>query len=283
MKISSREKLKNRKISVTKDMETTMNLAAEIADLARRAGAPEADLTILAEGNAAVLDAEKDRFLVKASGVVMGDATAEDWVWVSLSKAIEILEEAHKKGRSAQLDSALDQILKSAVTPNGEIKKASIETLVHVVAFHLLGSTWSLHTHPTPVVSLAASKRGSEHYSGTVFPDESVICGPKPLFLPYAEPGLALGLGFYTGVLEFREKYGMTPGQVILGNHGLCTFGSGKEEALATTQIAVKAARVRLGALAAGGISFIPDSAAHTIAFRPDEIARRKLLTGDSQ
>ncbi len=258
-------------------------LAEEISDLAVRAGAPDADLTILAEGNAAVLDAAGDRFLVKASGVVMGEATAEDWVWVSLSKSVEILEDAHKNGRSPALDSALDAILKSAVTPNGVQKKASIETLVHVVAFHLLESTWSLHTHPTPVVALAASKDAAAHYSGTVFPDESVICGPIPLYLPYDEPGLSLGLGFYSGALKYREQYGMSPRQIILGNHGLCTFGNGKEEALATTQIAVKAARERLGALAARGINFIPNSAAQTIAFRPDEVARRKLLTGDNK
>ncbi len=258
-------------------------LAEEISDLAVRAGAPDADLTILAEGNAAVLDAAGDRFLVKASGVVMGEATAEDWVWVSLSKSVEILEDAHKHGRSPALDSALDAILKSAITPNGVRKKASIETLVHVVAFHLLESTWSLHTHPTPVVALAASKDAAAHYSGTVFPDESVICGPIPLYLPYDEPGLSLGLGFYSGALKYREQYGMSPRQIILGNHGLCTFGNGKEEALATTQIAVKAARVRLGALAAGGINFIPNSAAQTIAFRPDEVARRKFLTGNNK
>jgi rhamnose utilization protein RhaD (predicted bifunctional aldolase and dehydrogenase) len=257
------------------------SLAQEISDLAVRAGAPDADLTILAEGNAAVLDKANDRFLVKASGVVMGQATAEDWVWVSLSKSVEILEQAHKSGRTPALDSALDAILKSAFTPNGTSKKASIETLVHVVAFHLLESTWSLHTHPTPVVSLAASVDAAAHYSGTVFPDESVICGPIPLYLPYDEPGLSLGLGFYSGALNYIDKYGMAPRQIILGNHGLCTFGSGKEEALATTQIAVKAARIRLGALAAGGINFIPSSAAATIAFRPDEIARRALLTGD--
>lgn len=256
-------------------------LAQEISDLAVRAGAPDADLTILAEGNAAVLDKANDRFLVKASGVVMGQATAEDWVWVSLSKSVEILEQAYKTGRTPALDSALDAILKSALTPNGVSKKASIETLVHVVAFHLLESTWSLHTHPTPVVSLAASVGAAAHYSGTVFPDESVICGPIPLYLPYDEPGLSLGLGFYVGALNYIDKYGMAPRQIILGNHGLCTFGSGKEEALATTQIAVKAARIRLGALAAGGINFIPSTAAATIAFRPDEIARRALLTGD--
>jgi rhamnose utilization protein RhaD (predicted bifunctional aldolase and dehydrogenase) len=256
-------------------------LAQEISDLAVRAGAPGADLTILAEGNAAVLDRDNDRFLVKASGVVMGDATAEDWVWVSLSKSVEILDDAHKNGRSPALDKALDALLKDAFTPGGVQKKASIETLVHVVAFHLLDSSWSLHTHPTPVVSLAASVNAAEHYSGTVFPDESVICGPIPLYLPYDEPGLSLGLGFYAGAIKYKEQYGMNPRQIILGNHGLCTFGNGKEEALATTQIAVKAARIRLGALTAGGINFIPNSAAQTIAFRPDEIARRALLTGD--
>lgn len=256
-------------------------LAEEISDLAVRAGAPDADLTILAEGNAAVLDAANDRFLVKSSGVVMGQAKAEDWVWVSLSKSVEILDDANKNGRSPKLDAALDALLKSAITPDGVQKKASIETLVHVVAFHLLESTWSLHTHPTPVVALAASTDAAKHYSGTVFPDESVICGPIPLYLPYDEPGLSLGLGFYKGAIAYKERYGINPRQIILGNHGLCTFGNGKEEALATTQIAVKAARIRLGALTAGGINFIPDSAAQTIAFRPDEVVRRALLTGD--
>lgn len=78
------------------------------------------------------------------------------------------------------------------------------------------------------------------------------------MFLPYESPGLALGLGVYKGVAKFQSKYGTNPGQIILGNHGLCTFGKVSSEALSTTQIAVKAAKVRLGALASGGINFIP-------------------------
>ena len=49
-------------------------------------------------------------------------------------------------------------------------------------------------------------------------------------------------------------------------------------EALGTTKIAVKAARVRLGALTSGGIQFIPDAMAEKIAFRPDEVKRRADL-----
>lgn len=254
-------------------------LLSELTNLAIAAGDPAADLTIVAEGNAAVFEPSTNRFLVKASGVMMGKATIEDWVYLDLAKCSQILVDANKQGVSKKLDKAFDQILKESKTPNGAVKKASIETLVHVVAFELMSATWSLHTHPTPVVSLAASKDGAKHYKATVFPDEAVVCGPVPLFLPYADPGLALGLGVYQGVLKFQKKYGRSPGQIILGNHGLCTFGSASSEALATTQIAVKAAKVRLGALSAGGIKFVDQDKAAAIAFRPDEILRRKMLS----
>ena len=256
-------------------------LAVELTDLARRAGASEADLTILAEGNAAAFDVASDRFLVKASGVLMGSADNDDWVWLKLSSCIEILEDARKHGRTPRLDKALDQILQSATTPDGTVKKASIETLVHVVAFHLFGATWSLHTHPTPVVALASSVNAAKHYSGSIFPDESVMCGPIPLYLPYDEPGLGLGIGLYLGALKYQEENGVNPRQIILGNHGLCTYGTGRDEALATTQMAVKAARVRLGALSAGGINFIPAAQAQVIAQRPDEIQRRKIIADE--
>ncbi len=167
------------------------NLVTQLTQLAKITGAPEADLTIVAEGNIAVLEPGTNRFLVKASGVVMGNATEDDWVYLDLDRCAQILIDADKKGVTDKLDKAFDAILKESVTPNGKVRKASIETMVHVVAFHLMGATWSLHTHPTPVVALAASKDAAKHYSGTVFPDEAVVCGPVPLFLPYESPGLS--------------------------------------------------------------------------------------------
>ena len=253
-------------------------LISQLTNLAKITGAPESDLTIVAEGNIAVVEPGKDRFLVKASGVVMGAATDDDWVYLDLAKCSQLLVDAHKQGVSKKLDQAFDQILKSSTTAQGKVRKASIETMVHVVAFALMDATWSLHTHPTPVVALAASKDAAKHYSGTVFPDEAVVCGPVPLFLPYESPGLALGLCVYKGVLKYQKKYERSPGQIILGNHGLCTFGSVSNEALSTTQIAVKAAKVRVGALSSGGINFIPKKDAEAIAFRPDELLRRKML-----
>jgi rhamnose utilization protein RhaD (predicted bifunctional aldolase and dehydrogenase) len=255
-----------------------MSIISELNNLAIAAGSPVEDLTILAEGNAAAFDPQSNKFLVKASGVVMGTAKESDWVWLDLEPCVEILKKAAKKGATPELTDKLNLILKDGRDQNGLARKASIETLVHVVAFHMMESTWSLHSHPTPVVALASSKEGPKHYKASVFPDETVMCGPTPLFLPFAEPGLELGLGVYKGVKAYQQKHGRNPGQIILGNHGLCTFGNGSEEALGTTKIAVKAARVRLGALSAGGIKFIPDKMAEKIAFRPDEVKRRADL-----
>jgi rhamnose utilization protein RhaD (predicted bifunctional aldolase and dehydrogenase) len=256
-------------------------LAKELNELAHKTGDPFEDLTILAEGNVAAYNAAKRKFLVKASGVVMGKAQLEDWVWLDLDPCVEILEAAEKQGSTQALTDQLNKVLHAGETPDGKIRKASIETLVHVVAFHLMESTWSLHSHPTPVVALASSTKAAEHYQASVFPDETVLCGPVPLFLKFAEPGLELGLGVYNGVKDYINRYGRNPGQIILGNHGLCTFGTGSDEAFATTKMAVKAARVRIGALSAGGISFVPGDMAEKIAFRPDEVKRRADLVAD--
>ena len=128
-----------------------MSIVKDLNELAVAAGSPAEDLTILAEGNAAAFDKEAGKFLVKASGVIMGSAKEEDWVWLDLQPCIEILEAASKKGSTPELTDELNKILKIGKTDKGEIRKASIETLVHVVAFHLMDSTWSLHSHPTPV------------------------------------------------------------------------------------------------------------------------------------
>ncbi len=125
-------------------------LISQLTNLARVTGSPEADLTIVAEGNIAVVEPGTNRFLVKASGVVMGQATDEDWVYLDLAKCSQLLADASKGGVTKKLDQAFDQILKSSTTPDGKIRKASIETMVHVVAFALMDATWSLHTHPTP-------------------------------------------------------------------------------------------------------------------------------------
>ena len=75
-----------------------MSIVKDLNELAVAAGSPAEDLTILAEGNAAAFDKNTGKFLVKASGVIMGSAKEKDWVWLDLQPCIEILEAASKKG-----------------------------------------------------------------------------------------------------------------------------------------------------------------------------------------
>lgn len=254
---------------------------SQLTELAHQAGEPGADLAILAEGNCAVYTPEDGRFAVKASGAVMGAATARDWVWLELANCIDVIDDASKNGWSQTREDRLNSILASATTAEGEVRKASIETPLHAIAFQLLGVSWSLHTHPTPVVALASSKKAREHYERAIFPEEAVMCGAVPLFTPYGDPGLSVGVVIYQHVQQYLAEQGTQPGQIILANHGLATFGSSMPEAMATTELAVKASRVRLGALQAGGIEFMPEAGAHLMANRTDAKQHRETLMTD--
>jgi hypothetical protein len=65
---------------------------------------------------------------------------------------------------------------------------------------------------------------------------------------------------------------------VLLLSHGLFALGCSGPEAAAITAMAVKAARVRAGALAAGKLRFLPDGEAERLYDREDERARRQRL-----
>lgn len=261
--------------------ESATLVSKELTDLARKAGAADADLVILAEGNCAYFDSATGRFAVKASGAVMGNAQNDDWVWLDLGNVIDVLDDALNNGVTPEREARLNTLLADAVTADGQKRKASIETPLHAIAFHLLGVSWSLHTHPTPVVALASSKKAREHFERAVFPEEAVMCGAEPLFTPYADPGLAVGCVIYEHTKKYLAQKGVTPGQMVLANHGLATFGNSASEALSTTQMAVKASRIRLGALAAGGIEFMPAAGAQSMVNRQDAKSHRQQLMDD--
>ena len=100
------------------------DLVSELTKLAIAAGDPSADLTIVAEGNAAVYEPSSNRFLVKASGVVMGKATIDDWVYLDLAKCAQVLVDANKQGVTKKLV-GFEMIEKGIARHDYEIKDAS--------------------------------------------------------------------------------------------------------------------------------------------------------------
>jgi hypothetical protein len=66
-------------------------------------------------------------------------------------------------------------------------------------------------------------------------------------------------------------------------NHGLIALGATPTQVEAITATWVKTARIITGAMAFGGPRFLSDDNVARICTRPDEIHRRRGITGDSR
>lgn len=247
------------------------SVSDELIALTRRLGEPARDLVILAEGNTSEL-INDTTISVKASGSSMAEATRDDFVTIDLEPLLQILQDPNA-GQDA-LTAAL-----TATKADGGTVRASIETLVHVAVRAFAPAKFVVHTHPTDVVSLLASAEAETSFADPVYSEEFMILGHS-LYVPYAEPGIVLGRVFLDYLGKYVEEFSETPSLVLLGNHGIVVISDSAAGAEAISLMAVKSARVRLGARLAGGVA--PLSAETTAHYfdRPDFRERRASLAG---
>jgi rhamnose utilization protein RhaD (predicted bifunctional aldolase and dehydrogenase) len=250
----------------------------ELVALTGEVGDPGRDYVILAEGNTSAR-IDDGSFWVKGSGVRLEHARGpEAFVAMRLAPLMAAL-----RGEEVG-DAGLKRLLAGArAEGQGDGPAPSIETFVHAVCLAVGGAQLVAHTHPTAVNALLCARDAEALYRGVVFPDEAVVCGPAPLFVPYGEPGLPLGRLLLARFEAFVAERGGPPRLVLLANHGIVALGGTAAEVAAITAMAVKAARVRLGALAAGGPRFLDREQAERLAGREDELARLARLAGGSQ
>lgn len=246
-------------------------VSEDLLRLTRRLGEPDLDLAILAEGNTSELIGE-DLIVVKASGEYMSSATRESFVTVGTSELVAMIEDPSTT--QAQLTAALD-----AGTHEGAHRRASIETLIHVSVRALAPARFVAHTHPTSVVALLASVRAEESFAQAAYSDEAVVIG-TPLYVPYASPGIDLGREFHTRLRQHMETTGSLPALVLLGNHGIVAISDTPVGCEAASLMAVKAARVRLGAYAVGGVAGLDPEHVGAYWSREDLAERRGTISG---
>lgn len=244
-------------------------LTAEVGDPAR-------DYVILAEGNTSTR-IDDGSMWVKASGFRLERATGPDaFVAVRLEPLMRAL-----RGQDRVRDADLPDLLAAArIGEQARDRRPSIETFVHAICLELGGAEFVAHTHPTAVNRLLCAHDAEAIYRGVLFPDEAVICGPVPLFVPFAEPGLPLGRIMLDRFQAFLDEHGAPPRLVLLANHGIVALGSTPDEVAAITAMAVKGARIRSGTLTAGGPAVLGDEQAARLFGREDEQARLKDLAG---
>lgn len=249
----------------------------ELLTLTRALGEPRRDLVILAEGNTSQRLTD-GRLAVKASGSRMAEVTAADFVVVDIDPLAELCRDP--AATQADLSAALD-----AGKVDGRRRRGSIEALVHV-GVHAVGAppgagAFVGHTHPTDVVGILASVQAETAWSRWVYSDEAVVIG-RPLYVPYASPGIELGRVFHAALRERVEQTGELPALVLLGNHGIVAIAPTTAGVEAVSAMAVKGARVRSVAYAAGGWAPIADDSITKFFARADIAERRRLLAGRS-
>jgi len=242
----------------------------ELVAMSRALGQPERGYAILGEGNTAAR-ADADSFWVKASGFALDGIAEAGFVRVLIAPLMSAIE--------AELDdSGVASALRECKS-EPESPRPSVETFLHAIAISEGGAEFVGHTHPVAVNRVLCSNMAEEAVRGRLFPDEVVNCGPRSLYLPYADPGLTLARAFRDGMHRFLGADREAPRVILIQNHGLIVLGSSPTEVLATTAMTVKAFEVLYGTYALGGPHFLESRQVERIQGRPDEAYRRWLIS----
>ena len=242
-----------------------------LIELSHELGRPERDLVILGEGNTSAL-CDDGTFYVKASGTQLSTIQADGFVRVyreqvaALANGSDLNDEQVKQGLE---DAKFDPAVK---------RRPSVETVLHALALSEEGIKFVGHTHPIAVNALSCSVAVNEAIAGRLFPDEIVVCGPAPLYIPYTDPGLPLARAVRDGLNSYRDRWGQAPKVLLMQNHGLIALGANATEVDNITAMYVKTCKVLLGTYTFGGPNFLTPANVRRIHTRPDELYRRQQL-----
>ena len=252
-------------------MADAQQILQALVEMSRELGRPERDLVMLGEGNTSALCADGS-FWVKASGTELRTIDADGFVRVWLEPVCALADQADLK------DDALKAALEAAKVDAGNKRRPSVETVLHALALAEADARFVGHTHPVAVNALACSVALPQAIAGRLFPDEIVVCGPAPAYVPYTDPGLPLARAVRDAFHQFQDAWGMSPKVVLMQNHGLIALGISPREVDNVTAMYVKTCRILAGSYAFGGPHFLTDEAVQRIHTRPDELYRRAQL-----
>lgn len=252
-------------------MPDKQEILHQLVAMSRALGNPARDYVILGEGNTSAR-VDRETFFVKASGMRLESIEESGFVELRFEGVLSLL------GKEELSDEEIRAGLEAAkVDPDCPLRP-SVETILHARALSSGAARFVGHTHPTVVNAILCSQGAEEAFAGRLFPDEIVVCGPAPLYIPYADPGLPLARTVWAGVEKHADLYGQWPKVILMQNHGLVVFGQSAQEVVDTTAMAVKAAQVLLGTYALGGPHFLPAQQVERLHTRPDEEYRRRVL-----
>lgn len=249
-----------------------MTILQQLVQLSHWLGAEHRELAILGEGNTSALAEDGVTFYVKASGTRLMDITEEEFVRVDLRRTLDALDHAEAN------DEATRAALEASRADPQESRMPSVETFLHAYLLSLPGVRFVGHTHPVAVNAILCSVRAEELIAGRLFPDEIVVCGVAPLWVPYTDPGLPLARELRRRLQQYVQQYGEIPKVILMQNHGLIALADSIQKVIASTAMYVKTAKILLGTLVAGGPRFLEPHHVERIHTRPDEAYRQQVI-----
>lgn len=247
------------------------DILTRLVTMSRNLGNPALDYVILGEGNTSAR-ANAETFWVKASGQCMEGIGADGFVRVRFAPVLDLLEAGDLN------DDDVKTGLEAAKVDPAATTRPSVETVLHALALQLPGVSFVGHTHPTAINAILCSQQSEQAIAGRLFPDEIVVCGPAPAYVPYTDPGLPLARAVRDALQAHVAEWGEPPKVILMQNHGLIGLGRTAQEVENITAMWVKTARIIISAYALGGPRFLSMQAAGRIHTRPDELYRRREL-----
>jgi rhamnose utilization protein RhaD (predicted bifunctional aldolase and dehydrogenase) len=249
----------------------------ELIDLSLFLGSPE--YAILGDGNTSARAPDSGSgafgaFWVKASGTSLSSASEQDFVLVNAQRARAMLD------RDDMSDGEVRAELIACKVDGRPMPLPSIETVMHAALLGYEGVRFVGHTHPTIINALTCSTRFRDGLSGRVFPEEVVVCGPEPVLVPYADPGLPQARPLNAPRAEYVARRRELPRTIYLQNHGFIAIGASATEVCNITMMAEKAARIRVDALTVGGLTFLSEADVARIHGRADIRYRQRIMAG---
>ena len=242
----------------------------QLIQLSREIAREERGLVILGEGNTSA-DCGDNTFWIKASGAQLATCDETSFSRVKLDFILDLLK------TDSLNDEEIQRELLNALVDKTH-KKPSVETFFHAICIHEAGAKFIVHTHAVSVNQILCSKLGAKPFLGHLFPDGIVVCGAKPVVLPYIDPGFTLSKAFLKAIRDYKNEYGVSPKMVLMENHGVVALGQSAKEAESISLMADKWAKVIVGTYALGGPNFLSEENVRRIDTRLDEYYRRKLI-----
>jgi rhamnose utilization protein RhaD (predicted bifunctional aldolase and dehydrogenase) len=239
-------------------------------ELSLALGEPGRDLVVLAEGNTSARSGP-DQMIVKASGRQLSRAVADDFVKVTISAMVALVDDPG--AGEEHVDRVFAELSAAGQRP-------SVEAMLHAVCLTTGRARIVGHTHPVHVNIVLCSEHAERMAREVLFPDQVVVLGARPVFLPYHDPGLELARAAKGAIEAHLVAEGRPPRLIYLANHGIMALGQSVSDVVQVTEMAVKAARVFGGALMVGGPRPLPGPAVERIDRRRDEAYRRRVLAG---